>query len=84
MARPINVIAKDIQAAWPNVNPCAEPYLQGMLSPRSVTLEDRYGYDDVKTLVLYFLSNASSFRGEQARKLKAELKQILADSGYKF
>jgi hypothetical protein len=38
------------------------------------SVNDAYGYDDGKTVVLYFLSNAASFKGEAAKALKAELK----------
>jgi hypothetical protein len=38
---------------------------------------DRYGFDDGRTIVTYFLSNASTWRGETARRVKAELKAAL-------
>jgi hypothetical protein len=33
-------------------------------------------------VVAYFLSNASSYRGETARKVKAELKAMLKEKGW--
>lgn len=75
MTRPISVIAYDIRAAWPKVNFAAKPYLEAMLRLDRIT--DRYGFDDARSVVTYFLGNASSFRGEQAKALKAELKAIL-------
>ena len=36
-----------------------------------------YGYDSAKSVVLYFLANASTFRGPKAKELKAELKDVI-------
>lgn len=76
MSRPISVIAYDIRAAWPKVSPYAKPYLEAMTCLD--TINDSYYSDDARSVVLYFLSNASSFRGEQAKALKLELKELLA------
>jgi hypothetical protein len=70
--RPLHVIARDIRANWPNVNYAAVPYLQAMHSLESIN--DRYYEDDAKSIVLYFLSNATTWRGADARRIKAELK----------
>jgi hypothetical protein len=35
-----------------------------------------YGWDSGKSIVLYFLGNASSWRGEKAKQIKAELKAM--------
>ena len=72
--RPLYVIARDIYQSWPKVNYAAKPYLEAMTELTSI--EDKYGYDNAKSIVLYFLSNASSFRGDQAKALKLELKSI--------
>jgi hypothetical protein len=40
-------------------------------------INDAYGYDSGKSIVLYFLSNATSWRGDNARRIKAELKGML-------
>jgi len=76
MARPISVIAYDIRAAWPKVSPYAKPYLEAMTCLDRIT--DSYYADDARSVVLYFLSNASSFRGGEAKALKAELKTLMA------
>jgi hypothetical protein len=74
-ARPIRTIAREIQQEWGSkVNYAAKPYLQAMFSLDSI--DDSYGYDNAKSTILYFLSTASSFRGEKAKALKAELKKI--------
>jgi hypothetical protein len=73
--RPIYVIAAEIRATWPNVNYAAKPYLQAMFDLRAIT--DNYCGDDGKSVVMYFLHNASSWRGPDARRIKAELKGML-------
>lgn len=51
----------------------AIPYLFAMTEIDSVN--DKFGCEDGKTQVLYFLSNANTYRGEIARAVKAELKK---------
>ncbi len=70
--RKIYEIAKDIEAAWPNVNFAAKPYLQAM--KWLAVPGDVYIAEDARSIALYFLANASGFRGPQAKALKAELK----------
>ena len=73
--RPIYAIAADIKRSWPKVSPYAKPYLDAMLSLG--TIHDAYYMDSGKSIVLYFLANASTFRGEDAKRLKAELKALV-------
>ena len=40
-------------------------------------VDDMYYNEDGRDIVLYFLSNASTWRGEKAREIKAELKEIM-------
>jgi hypothetical protein len=68
----INSIAHEILRDWKNVNFAAKPYLQAMLSIHS--LHDSFGHDSGESIVRYFLCNASSYRGEKAKALKADLK----------
>lgn len=75
MPRSIRAIATDISRAWGRPNYAAAPYLGAMLSLDSVS--DTYGADSAKSVVLYFLSNASTFRGPAAERLKAELKALV-------
>ena len=72
--RSISSVARDIRRTWKKVYFGAVPYLDAM--GQLDTINDKYGFDDAKSIVLYFLSNASSFRGDDAKRLKAELKQI--------
>lgn len=73
--RPLSTIARDIRRAWPRVYFAAAPYLIAMASLNSIN--DKYGYDDARGIVRYFLANAAQFRGDNAKALKAELKQLL-------
>lgn len=72
--RSIRAIALDIKKDWIKVNYAAKPYLDAMLELDSIN--DKYYSDSAKSVVLYFLSNASSFRGERAKALKTELKAL--------
>lgn len=73
--RPVYEIARDIRKAWgAKVNYAAKPYLDAMSSLSSPA--DNYGADSGKSIVLYFLGNATSFRGDAAKALKAELKAL--------
>lgn len=74
MARPLYEIAREIRKTWTKVSPYAEPYLEAMQSLN--TINDNYYYDSGKSIVLYFLSNANTWRGEDARRIKAELKEM--------
>lgn len=73
--RSIREIASEIQADWTKVNFAAQPYLEAMHSLDSVS--DSYGLDSGQSVVVYFLENASTWRGDRARALKAELKAML-------
>lgn len=73
--RPLSVIARDIKRNWPKVNYAAVPYLDAMGSLD--TLQDRFYNDDAKSIVLYFLSNATTWRGPEAKRIKAELNTML-------
>jgi hypothetical protein len=72
--RSIRSIALDIRREWIKVNYAAKPYLDAMMELNSIN--DKYGFDNARSIILYFLSNASSFRGERAKALKAELKAL--------
>jgi hypothetical protein len=80
-ARPLNVIANEIRQNWKksisgtDLNYAARPYLEAMYSLN--TINDRYGCDSAKSIVAYFLCNASSWRGETAKRVKAELNKML-------
>jgi hypothetical protein len=73
--RPIFKIAADIAAEWNKPYFGAVPYLDAMHSLRSI--DDRFYYDDARSMVRYFLANASTWRGAKAKAIKAELKEML-------
>ena len=55
----------------------AVPYLQAMGTLGG--LDDSYGLDDARSIARYFLANAGTWRGEDARRIKGELKAMLGD-----
>ena len=73
--RPLYEIARDIRNDWKNPHFGAMPYLDAMATLDSV--EDYYGWDSAKSIVLYFLSNASTWRGDTAKTIKKELKAMV-------
>lgn len=73
--RPLIEVANDIRENWPKVNYAAEPYLDAMEQLDRIT--DSYGADSAASIVRYFLANATSWRGEDARRIKAELKEMV-------
>jgi hypothetical protein len=73
--RPLAVIAYEIKSDWRKPYFGAIPYLDGMRQLHSI--DDRYGFDNGKTLVVYFLANAQTWRGDVAKRVKAELKALI-------
>jgi hypothetical protein len=73
--RPMSEIIKDIRKDWgAKMYFGAVPYFKAMESLTSVN--GSYGADSGKSIILYFLSNASTWKGETARKVKLELNQM--------
>jgi hypothetical protein len=81
--RPLYVIATEIRADWSKqakngrVPQAADAYLRPMQTLSSIT--ENYIHDSARSVVMYFLSNAGTWRGPVARRVKAELKALLAD-----
>jgi hypothetical protein len=73
--RAISSIAVDIGKDWQNISYSAKPYLSAMYCID--TLDHSYGLDDGRSVVRYFLANASAWRGEKARAIKSELNLML-------
>ena len=74
--RSLREIARDIRKDWGSkVYFGAKPYLDAMGTLGSI--DDNYGLDSGKSIVLYFLSNASTWRGDVAKSIKKELKQMV-------
>jgi hypothetical protein len=74
--RPLCEIAAEIKAEWPQPYFGAVPYIEAMGCLGSPS--DYYGQDDGESIVIYFLSNARTWKGEAAKRIKAELKQAIA------
>jgi hypothetical protein len=74
--RQIYLIASEIRKDWKKVSARTAPHLDAM--DYLVTMKDMYGVDNAKSIVLYFLCNASTWRGETAKRIKAELKAMCA------
>ena len=68
--RAIRDIALEILRDWKKPNYAAVPYLEAMLQLGGI--DDQYGYDSAYSVVAYFLSNASSWRGPVAKEIKKE------------
>jgi hypothetical protein len=79
MARELHQIGREINDDWrligKGVSPYARPYLDALLTLESI--DDNYYLDSADSVVRYFLANASTYRGEKAKALKAELKAML-------
>ena len=73
--RPLYTIAADIRSDWKKVNYAAGPYLDAMQQLNSI--DDNFILDSARSIVRYFLSNATTWRGEKAREIKAELKAMI-------
>ena len=72
--RPLYQIADEIRRDWKKVYFGAVPYLNAMQSLDSI--EDNYIMDSGKEIVLRFIGQAGTWRGETARRVKAELKAM--------
>ena len=76
MNRELFEIAQEIKDDWgAKVNYGAKPYLNAMSNLR--TIDDMYGMDTAKSVVAYFLSNARTWKGDVARRVKKELNQMI-------
>ncbi len=78
MTRPLYEIAREIRTNWRPVYFGAVPYLAAMGQMDKVT--ENYGDDTGKSVVVYFLANAQGWRGETARRVKMELRLMIAQS----
>ena len=73
--RELHVIAREIKKdCGSKMYFGAKPYVSAMECLRSIT--DNYGCDSAKSIVLYFLANAATWRGETAKRIKTELKKL--------
>ncbi|MDR6919547.1 hypothetical protein [Chryseobacterium sp. 2987] len=68
-------IALIVKKNWKNVYFGAVPYLDAMKFLN--TVNDNYYQDSASTIINYFLANATTWRGEIARAVKAKLKELV-------
>ena len=73
--RTLATVARDIRTHWPRPYFGAVPYIDAMA--QLATVADSYGLDDARSIVRYFLANAGTWRGPEARRIKAELKTMV-------
>lgn len=73
--RALSDIAGEIRHDWAKINYAARPYVDAMATMERV--EDNYLFDSGRRIVGGFLANAGSWRGEVARRVKAELREML-------
>jgi hypothetical protein len=79
MSRKLFEVCLEIRREWkPKVSPYALPYLQAMESLDN--LKQNYICDSGVSCALYFLANAQSFKGEAAKRIKLELKAMVAEA----
>lgn len=75
MARPLYEIADEIRKDWRPVHNYAKDYLYAMSTLN--TIDDNFICDSGHSIVAYFLNNATTWRGETARRIKKELNAML-------
>lgn len=73
--RTLKEIAKEIKADWKKMYFGAVPYVEAM--SQMTTMDSYYIYENGYDIVPYFLANATTWKGEVARRIKAELKDML-------
>lgn len=79
MPRPLDEIAREIEQDYADkgkpVYYAAKPYVDAMKSLNSI--DDMYGCDSADSIVRYLLGNLSYWRGDKAKAIKAELREML-------
>ncbi len=70
-------IAYEIYELWENIYFGAKPYLRAMSCITSSDKKAPYMFETAEDIVLYFLANAQTWRGKDARRIKAELKSMI-------
>jgi len=78
--RPLYEIANEIKKDWKATaknGKIPEPAL-AYLNPMATldSINDNYMFDSGRSIVLYFLGNAQTWKGETAKRIKAELKAM--------
>lgn len=83
--RTFSAIAEEVLNLWktkygkclPWSLKCALPYLEAMLECDTTNKDAAYYVETVESVVVYFLANITNWRGDDAKRIKAELKSML-------
>lgn len=83
--RTFSAIAQEVITLWRNKYgkdlpwslQCAVPYLEAMLDCMTTDKNAQYYAETVESVVIYFLANITNWRGDDAKRIKAELKEML-------
>lgn len=75
--RTFKEIAIEIKKVWPKPYFGAVPYIDAMMDLDTIDPKAPYLFEHADEIVLRFLCNAQTFRGEDARRIKAELKSMV-------
>lgn len=70
-------MAREIRAKWSKPYFGAVPYLDALAEVHTSDKNAQYLFEQVKDIVPYLLCNMDTFRGADARRLKAELKDMI-------
>jgi CHASE2 domain-containing sensor protein len=71
----IKQVAKEILDDWKNPYFGAVPYLEAMLTMNDIN--ENYYDDSGKSIVMYFLGNAQTWRGAKAKETKLLLNKLI-------
>lgn len=75
--RTFSEVAREIRAKWSKPYFGAVPYLDALEQVHTSDKNAPYMVEQVKDIVPYLLCNMATFRGADARRLKAELKEMI-------
>ena len=75
--RTFSEVAREIRAKWSKPYFGAVPYLDALAKVHTSDKNAKYLFEQVKDIVPYLLCNMTTFRGADARRLKAELKDMI-------
>lgn len=82
MPRQLHVIAGEIiktmrseRPDWQQRYYSAVPYIKALTQLE--TVDQDYGFESADMIIRYLLGNLQTWRGETARRIKAELKEII-------
>lgn len=76
--RTFKQIMQEIEKLWANPYFGAVPYIEALKTLDTSDKKASYLFEKAESLVPYLLCNMSTFRGPDARRIKAELKSLIA------